>query len=309
MIAGPSIQSGRTEEVPTRPILRYHGGKWALGPWIVQHFPPHRIYVEPYGGGASALLQKKRAYSEVYNDLSGEIVNVFAMARDRGADLVRALQFTPFARSEYRLSFEPSSDSLEQARRTIVRSFMGFGSNSLCRTVKSGFRASANRNGTSPAHDWVHYHECLEAIVARLQGVVIENRDAFEVMGRQDSEGTLYYCDPPYLHDTRARGAGRGSRSGYDHEMSRDEHREMGRRLRELRGMVVLSGYASQLYSELFPDWPSVETPALADGARKRTERLWFNPAAFERYSRYANPLFGWPQHEMNAALNANPRD
>src|ERR1041385_943962 len=89
--------------IPTRPVVRYHGGKWNLAPWIISHFPPHRIYVEPFGGAASVLLQKPRSYAEIYNDLDQEVVNVFRILRDRKAarELERLLRLTPFARDEF----------------------------------------------------------------------------------------------------------------------------------------------------------------------------------------------------------------
>ncbi len=84
-----------------RPILRYHGGKFKIGPWIISHFPEHRNYVEPYGGGGSVLLRKDRSYAEVYNDLDGEIVNLFQVLRNpaQGRELIRLVYLTPYARS------------------------------------------------------------------------------------------------------------------------------------------------------------------------------------------------------------------
>lgn len=127
----------RTERAPRRPVLRYHGGKWRLAPWICAHFPAHRLYVEPFGGAASVLLRKPRSYGEIYNDLDGEIVNVFRVLRDNGHALRAALELTPFAREEFAESYMPHSDPIEQARRTIVRSFQGFGSAAVC---GEGFR-------------------------------------------------------------------------------------------------------------------------------------------------------------------------
>lgn len=135
----------------TRPIVRWHGGKWLLAPWIITNMSAHRVYVEPFGGGASVLLRKPRAHSEVYNDLDGEIVNLFRVARDHGGDLVYRLGLTPFAREEFEASYERSNDPVEQARRTVVRSFMGFGSNAHNRAT--GFRAKSRRSGTSPSRD------------------------------------------------------------------------------------------------------------------------------------------------------------
>ena len=263
---------------PTRPIVRYHGGKFLLANWIISNFPPHRTYVEPFGGGGSVLLRKPRSYAEVYNDLDGEIVNVFRVVRDRGDELRRALELTPFAREEFLLSYDPSDDPVEQAMRTITRSFMGFGSASVCGEV-SGFRANSNRSGTTPAQAWRNYPDSLPAAIDRFRGVVIEQRDASEVMCQHDGPDTLCYVDPPYVHETRS-GKTRGTvtRKAYKHELTDDQHRDLAAVLNTLQGAVILSGYRCPLYDELYAGWQRIDRAAHADGARDRVESLWLSP-------------------------------
>jgi len=117
----------------SRPVLCWHGGKFRLAPWVIAHLPPHRIYVEPFGGAASVLLRKPRAYAEVYNDLDGDVVNLFRVLRDAqaGARLIAQLQLTPFAREEFLAAYEPADDPVERARRLVARSFMAFGTTGL----------------------------------------------------------------------------------------------------------------------------------------------------------------------------------
>lgn len=160
-------------KTPTRPVLRYHGGKWILAPWIISHFPTHRVYTEAFGGAASVLMRKPRSYGEVYNDLDGEIVGLFRILRgERSGELLSLLRLTPFSRVDFLESYEPSDDALEQARRTVVRSFMGFGSGAASGN-KTGFRANSNRSGTTPAHDWANLPTSLAAVAERLQGVTL----------------------------------------------------------------------------------------------------------------------------------------
>lgn len=260
-----------------RPILRWHGGKWKLANWIISHLPNHRVYVEPFGGAASVLLRKPRSYSEVYNDMDGEVVNLFRVARDRGDELRAALELTPFARDEFDLSYEPTADPLERARRLTVRSFMGFGSNitktnASGRTMRTGFRANSNRRGTTPAHDWRNYPGAFCDVIERLRGVVIENRPAVAVMLAHDGDETVHYVDPPYVAASRDKG------SDYRHELTDADHEALAETLHALRGPVVLSGYRSAMYDALYKDWRSVERHAHADGARDRVECLWLSP-------------------------------
>lgn len=272
-----------SDELPQRPILRYHGGKWMLGPWIIENLPPHRVYVEPFGGAGSVLLQKPRSYGEVYNDLDGEVVNLFRVARDRPRELRRALAWTPFSREDYtRALDERPEDPLEIARLMVVRCFMGFGSNANNRKVRSGFRSNSNRSGTTPAGDWANLPQAYRAITRRLRGVTIENKPAAAIIEQQDSPETLFYLDPPYVHDTRAMDKMHGHH-GYAHEMTDTDHEALAEVLRTVRGMVVLSGYHGALYDRLFGHWQRLERAALADGAAPRVEVLWFNAAAWRR--------------------------
>jgi DNA adenine methylase len=272
---------------PTRPALRWHGGKWRLAPWIIQHFPPHRIYVEPFGGGASVLLRKPRVYAEVYNDLDSEVVDFFRVLRDpaTAARLTELLHLTPFAREEFQAAYAPTEDPVERSRRLVARSFMGFGSNAHASQHKghrsTGFRSNSNRSGTTPAQDWANYPRQIAAMCERLASVVIECRDAREVMAQHDSPDTLHYVDPPYLPETRAQG------NRYDlawrmyrHELSREDHAELLAFLQRLEGMVLLSGYPDALYDDALQGWRRVERSTFADGARPRVEVMWISPRA-----------------------------
>ncbi len=292
-------------------MLRYHGGKWRLATWVMTFFPPHRVYVEPYGGAASVLIQKPRVYAEIYNDLDGEIVNVFRVLQDPAgaARLEQLLRVTPFARKEFEgVAYTPSSDPVESARRTIMKSFMGFGSSAIhgrsrgmrtrasvwgtgsgeCMTGfrtristhpdprTTGFRSNSNRSGTTPAHDWANWPDAIVGFVERLAGVVIECQDGLKVMATHDRPDSLHYVDPPYVRATRSKA--RKRKAEYRFEMTDDEHRLLATCLHGLQGCVVLSGYQSDLYAELYAGWERHDRQTLADGARKRLESVWLSP-------------------------------
>jgi len=283
---------------PTRPALRYHGGKWKLAPWVIAHFPRHRIYVEPFGGAASVLLRKPRSRAEVYNDLDGEVVNLFRILRDPllADELRRRVELTPFARDEFRAAYEicaahpsaptmPAEPCIECARRMITRSFQGFGSAAMTRTHVTGFRKNSNRSGTTPAQDWRNWPDHVPALVDRLRGVIIENKPAAEVIAEHDQADALHFIDPPYPWSTRSSMTDRkkiGVKHAYRHEMTDQDHVALADTLHGgVSGMVVLSGYPCDLYDkQLYPDWERFECAAHADGARDRTEVLWLNPAA-----------------------------
>lgn len=267
-----------------RPALRYFGGKWRIAPWIISHFPSHRTYVEPFGGAASVLMRKDRSYGEVYNDLSAQIVNVFQILQDpvTAQELSRRIYLTPYARTEYESSRDfdnDSQDPIERARRVVVRSFMGFGSNSINHN-KTGFRSNSSRSGTTPAHDWRNYPKSIEQYTERFRGVVIEQRDAKNVMESHDGPGTLHYVDPPYVHETRSI---KGTDDLYEYEYDDRGHRDLIEFLSDLEGMVIISGYQCDLYDEVLSGWHQRDMSTRADRNGKRIESLWLNEAAADR--------------------------
>jgi DNA adenine methylase len=266
-----------------RPALRWYGGKWQIAKKLIGLFPAHTNYVEPYGGAASVLLLKDRSYGEVYNDLDGDVVNLFRVLRDDrlSARLVKQLQLTPFAREEFENAYPRCEDPVERARRLIVLSFMGFGANAHARS-STGFRAGVKRNGGTPAHDWATYPAALVRTIERLKGVIVEQRHALDLIKRYDCPRTLFYVDPPYVQSTRAR---YGAHRRYAVEMTDADHCDLVDALRSAAGMVVVSGYSHPIYEEGLQGWQRLELAALADGARPRTEIVWINPAAYASHA------------------------
>ena len=263
---------------PTRPLLRYHGGKWLLAPWIISHFPEHKIYVEPYCGAASVLMRKARSFDEVINDMDDEVVGLFRVLRDnttRG-NLIESLRFTPFSRVDFNAAYEETADPVERARRMVVRSFMGFGSGSFNRRYSTGFRAASKQTGRPHSKDWANVPDALWAVAERLKGVTIENRDALHVIRQQDHSEALFYVDPPYLNSTRPN----SNKKQYQFNLSDDDHRALAELLRAVKGKVIVSGYKSELYDQLYPGWNKAECTAQASGQHgriQRTEVLWMN--------------------------------
>lgn len=191
-----------TEPSVTRPALRYFGDKWRLAPWIIQHLPAHRCYVEPFGGGASVLLRKLASPVEVYNDTAGAVVNFFRVLRDSPEDLIASLRLTPFAVEEYVACHDQDRPPVERARRFFVRSWGGH----------HGTNGSGRNRGwrRTPARDVVGQFasaaEALAETAARLHRVAIDSLDWSEVLGRYDSAQTTFYVDPPPVLARRAQG-------------------------------------------------------------------------------------------------------
>lgn len=263
-----------------RPVLRYHGAKFRLAKWVMSFFPEHTCYVEPFGGAAGVLLQKDRVYAEVYNDLDRTVVNFFQVLRDpvMRQELIEALVLTPYSREDFEQAWWSADNPVEDARRLAIRAQMGFGSAGATKGA-TGFRIDTKREYGTAQHLWSLYPAAIAAAGERLTGVLIENRPAIEVMKAHDGPTTLHFVDPPYMLGTRVLD---GGNKYYRHEMTDDDHAELLDALRDLQGMVVLSGYQSDLYGSRLNDWAQYQTKSRISAGRGtalRTEVVWINPA------------------------------
>lgn len=263
----------------SRPVLRYFGGKWRLAPWIISHFPDHKLYVEPFGGAASVLLRKKRSFGEIYNDLDDAVVNVFRVLRDpaQSSELIDRLKLTPFSRAEFIAARTPCDDPVSRAWGYIVRSFMGFGAVPEVRGG-TGFRANSWSSRTPAALDWSSLGDAYPSVVDRLKGVVIESLPAIDVIEKYDAADTLFYLDPPYVHETRSD----AKKQSYREELTDHDHQRLIEFARGLDGLVVLSGYRSELYDDLLVGWRRVDREFTGNYQRKHTESLWLNASCQE---------------------------
>lgn len=260
--------------VPTRPALRYYGGKWRVAPWIVGFFPQHKNYLDLCGGGASVLLHKPRCKLETYNDIDEQVVNFFRVLRDDTDELMRRLRLTPWSRVEYDRSWLPTDDPVEGARRFFVLSWQSI--HGATQWTKSGWRAQkhADNRSTCAPRDGVEINHLYE-VAERFQGVQIECRDALELFqAGYDSPETLTYFDPPYV------GAVRSRTDRYKHEVTNDYHVRAAEVLREAKGYVVVSGVPTPQYAELYGDfgWTRMETDARGNSGATRVEATWLSP-------------------------------
>ena len=272
------------------PPLKWHGGKYYLARRIVGLMPRHLHYVEPYFGGGAVLLARDpndpslwlpphKGVSEVVNDLNGRLVNFWRTLKDEAvfSRFIRLAQATPLARAEWDAAHAHTStgnDSVADALTFFVD----------CRQSRSGLmtgftpvtRSRTRRGMNGNVSEWLSAVEGLPDVHARLSRVMIENMPAVDLIRREDTAGTLFYCDPPYLHETRK------ATAAYAFEMAEADHQELLDVLRQCQGKVMLSGYPSDLYDRALVGWKrhTFDLPnnaAAGKEKRRETEVVWCN--------------------------------
>ena len=274
--------------------LKWWGGKHYLAKKIIDLMPRHLHNVEPYAGGLAVLLEKdpfdqskywgekgyEQGVSEVVNDIHRELTNFWRVLQreDTFAVFQRQIDAMPFSQIEWEeaeVRQNPLTDlNVEAAAAFFVR----------CRQSRAGgFKdfATLSRNRTrrqmnEQVSAWQNCIDGLPAVSDRLRRVVILNQPALDVIRQQDGATTLFYLDPPYLHETRA------TTGNYQHEMTEDDHRELLAVIKQCQGTFMLSGYPNSLYDGELAGWRREDfvIDNKASGGkvkRQMTESLWMN--------------------------------
>src|SRR5579884_2877249 len=171
--------------------LSYIGGKNRLAPRIIEIFPKHTTYVEPFAGGAQVLFRKEPSPVEVLNDIDGEIVNFFRVCQWHHEELIRYFRFVIVSRTWFELLKATDPATLTDVQRAARYLYL----------LKNSF-ASLVRHPNyhwhvvqPPGFNLENLPELLHNTHKRLERVQIEGLPYEEIFKRFDRPTTLFYCD------------------------------------------------------------------------------------------------------------------
>lgn len=253
-----------------RAIMKYPGSKWSIAKWIIDFFPEHHSYLEPFFGSGAVLFNKPRSHIETVNDLDGNVVNLFEWIKSDPERLAHEIYYTPYARQVYEDAFSMvPEDSFERAVNFYIRLNMGHGFRT--NGEKVGWKNDVQ--GRERAYDsqvWCNLPEKIMQAAERLRGVQIENRPAVELIERFNYPNVLIYLDPPYVLSTRY---------GKQYKYELDDKGQI--KLLDValahKGPLLISGYDNELYNDRLQGWHREEATCYSQVCSKKREILWMN--------------------------------
>lgn len=264
----PEIQ----QFVQMRSPLIWFGGKSRMAKSIMEYFPAHKTYVEPFGGAAHVLVQKQPSKNEVYNDLNGDVVNFFMQVRADRKKFYEAVKSLPYARAlyeEWRTQPLPD-DPFERAVRWFYINRSGIVG--AVKGMPGGWRHGVQH---ATARTYQSACELIEPLAERLGKVNIESKDYSVIIEKYDHPETFFYIDPPY----------RGREGRYAGGFNDEDHKKLANMLSNIKGKALISYYPDPLIDELYAGWNRVEFDSVAYSKRvgageekpKTTEILLMN--------------------------------
>lgn len=251
-------------------ILKYPGSKWSIARWIIDFFPEHHSYLEPFFGSGSVLFNKTRSNIETINDLDDNVVNFFEWIKRDPEQLAHEIYYTPYSRSVYERAFSfAEGNSLQKAVDFCIRLNMGHGFRT--NGEKVGWKNDVQgREKAYAALDWRSLPERIIQAAERLRAVQIENRPATELIERFNYPNVLIYLDPPYVLSTR-----HGKQ--YRYELNDKGQNDLLDAALAHKGPLLISGYDNELYNDRLQGWHREETTCYSQVGSKKHEILWMN--------------------------------
>ena len=217
------------------------GGKSLMAKRLIELFPPHRCYVEVFGGAGWVLFKKPYSipnYREVYNDINGELVNMFRAIRENPDGFCREMHLLLISREVFNEFLEKNPVKLSEIQRAVrlfflvKASFAGRQKHFQIRTEGCvGPNLTTIKKTASEAHK-------------RLRNVLIENMDFRRLIPTYDRVYTLFYLDPPYW-----------KWKGYDYNFEKQDYLDLRDVLRKIKGKFILSLDASQFIRGTFSEY------------------------------------------------------
>ncbi len=234
-----------------KPFINYIGGKQRLAKEIIRYFPEHDCYVEVFGGSGALLFAKEPSHYEKYNDIDGDLVNLFRQVRNNCAEFQRNIALLPQSRSEYDF-FRKDKSQLSDIERA-VRTYYMF-KNGFSGKADGGFSASAKHKGRyDMERDFAPFSR-------RLRRVTLECLDFGELVQKYDGADTFFYADPPY----------RGVADYYRRSFSKEDHIRLKTVLEVVTGKCLLTYNDCEWARESYRDYHLVELRVSYSAALKR---------------------------------------
>lgn len=219
-------------------FVSWIGGKKLLRKRILEEFPEQETYnryIEVFGGAGWVLFSLDRhAKMEVYNDVNGNLVNLFKCTKYHPEALRKELEYTLMSREQFFDAKEQIDTrgltDIQKAARFYILIKESFGAD-LC---SFGVRSKNMNNAI----------DYISTVSKRLNNVVIENQDFERILKTYDKKDALFYLDPPYYETEKY----------YPDKFIPEDHIRLRDALGRIKGKFLLSyndcGYVRELYSD-----------------------------------------------------------
>ena len=172
--------------------MAWVGGKKALREEVLARFPLYyERYIEVFGGGGWVLFHKPPGTDfEVYNDLNGNLTALYRAVRDHPRELQERLRYVLNSREDFMRLKQvlEHPEGMEEVARAAA----------FYQVIRYSYAAGCGSFAAQPHSMWGNF-PLIDKACARLQKVVVENKDFGKLIRQYDRPVSFFYCDPPYV--------------------------------------------------------------------------------------------------------------